>query len=64
MDKYTRFLMTVIAAALVWISLSIGDFISPAIAAYTDTKIEISDVSVPRHRALPVYVTGELKCIK
>jgi hypothetical protein len=30
--------------------------------AYDDTRIEIADVSVARSHALPVYVTGELKC--
>ena len=62
MDRYTKFILTVIAVSLLWISLHVGDVIPNALAANSDTKIEIADVSVSRHRALPVYVTGELTC--
>ena len=62
MDKYTRFILTIIAMSLVWISIHVGAFMSTAAAAYGATQIEIADVSVSRARPLPVYVTGELKC--
>jgi hypothetical protein len=45
-----------------WISIQAGALIPNGYAAYADTKIEIADVTVARSRALPVYVTGELKC--
>jgi len=61
-DKYTRFILTIIAMSLVWISIQAGGFFSDAVAAYGATQIEISDVSVSKSRPLPVYVTGELKC--
>ena len=64
MDQYTKVILTLIAFSLLWISIQAGAFISNATAAYGATQIEIADVSVARHRALPVYVTGELKCIK
>jgi hypothetical protein len=62
MDRYTKFILTVIALSLMWISLNVGAVISNGYAGYSDTKIEIADVTVARGRALPVYVTGELKC--
>ena len=62
MDKYTKFILSVIALSLVWISLHLGTAVSTGYAAYADTKIEIVDISVGKHRALPVHVTGELKC--
>ena len=62
MDSYTKFILTVIALSLMWISIQAGALISNVNAAYADTKIEIADVTVARSRALPVYVTGELKC--
>ena len=62
MDRYTKFILTVIALSLMWISIQAGALISNSYAAYADTKIEIADVTVARSRALPVYVTGELKC--
>jgi len=62
MDGYTKFILTVIAASLLWISLHVGDLVPKAFAASSNTKIEIADVSVPRHRALPVIVSGELTC--
>jgi hypothetical protein len=64
MDRYTKFILTLIALSLMWISIQAGALISNGYAAYADTKIEISDVTVARSRALPVYVQGELKCIK
>lgn len=62
MDRYTKAVLTVIAFSLLWISIQAGAFISTAAAAYGAMQIEIADVSVSRNRALPVYVTGELKC--
>ena len=62
MDRYAKFILTVIAISLVWISLHVGDLIPNAIAANSDTRIEITDISVNRHRALPVVVSGELTC--
>ena len=62
MDRYTKFILTVIALSLMWISIQAGALIPSGYAAYADTKIEIADVTVARSRALPVYVTGELKC--
>lgn len=62
MDRYSKFIFTVIAVSLLWISLHVGDIVPNALAAYTDTKIEITDVSVSRHRALPVVISGELTC--
>lgn len=64
MDRYTKFILTLIAASLMWISIQAGAFISKAYAGYADTKIEITDVTVAKHRVLPVYVTGEIKCKK
>jgi hypothetical protein len=62
MDRYTKFVLTLIAASLMWISLNLGVAVSNGYAGYPDTKIEIADVTVAKSRALPVYVTGELKC--
>ena len=62
MDRYTKFILTLIAMSLMWISIQAGTLIPDGYAAYADTKIEISDVTVARSRALPVYVTGEIKC--
>jgi len=45
-----------------WISIQAWAPISNDYAAFSDVKIEIVDVTVAKHRALPVYVTGELKC--
>ena len=64
MDKYTKAVLTVIAGSLLWISIQAGGFFSNAVAAYGATQIAIADVSVSRSHALPVYVTGELKCNK
>ena len=61
---YTKFILSIIALSLIWISLHLGVVISNGYAGYEDTRIEISDVTVARSRALPVYVTGELKCNK
>jgi hypothetical protein len=62
MDRYTKFLLTVIAVALIWISLHLGAVIPVSYAGLEDAKIEIADITVSRGRPLPVYVTGELKC--
>lgn len=62
MDRYTKFILTLIALSLMWISIQAGALISNGYAGYADTKIEIADVTVAKSRALPVYVTGELKC--
>lgn len=62
MDRYSKFLMSVIAISLMWISFHVGDLIPNAIAAYAGTKIEIADISVSRNRALPVVVSGEVTC--
>jgi hypothetical protein len=62
MDKYTKFVLTLIAISLMWISLNLGLAVSTGYAGSADAKIEIADVTVARSRALPVYVTGELTC--
>ena len=63
-DKYNKVMLTIIALSLLWISIQGGALISNAMAAYGATQIEMSDVAVSRSHALPVYVTGELKCSK
>ena len=63
MDKYTKFVLTLIALSLMWISLHLGVVVSHGYAGYADTKIEIADVTVARSRALPVYVTGSISCV-
>jgi hypothetical protein len=63
MDRYTKFILTVIALSLMWISLNLGAVISNGYAGYSDTKIEIADVTVARSRALPVVVSGQITCI-
>jgi hypothetical protein len=60
MDKFTKFVLTVIALSLMWISIQAGALISNSYAAYADTKIEISDVTVARSRALPVVVSRQI----
>ncbi len=62
MDRYTKFILTLIALSLMWISLHLGGVVSNGYGAYADTKIEIADVTVAKNRALPVVVTGEIKC--
>lgn len=62
MDKYTKFILTVIACSLLWISIQAGAFVSNAVAANGVAQIEIVDVNVSRHRSLPVEVSGELGC--
>lgn len=64
MDRYTKFMLTVIAVSLAWISLNLGAVVSLGYASVADTRIEIADVSVSRHRALPVYVTGKIECAR
>jgi hypothetical protein len=63
MDRYTKFILTVIALSLMWISLNLGAVISNGYAGYSDTKIEIADVTVAKSRALPVVVSGQITCI-
>lgn len=62
MDRYTKFILTLIAMSLIWISVHAGALISNGYAGNADTKIEIVDVSVAKHRALPVYISGEVRC--
>ena len=62
MDSYTKFILSVIAGSLFWISLHVGSLVPNAFASYSDTKIDIADVSVSSRRALPVLVSGELIC--
>ena len=54
MDRYTKAVLTVIAVSLVWIALQAGSLFSVAEAAIADTRIDIADISVARHRALPI----------
>ena len=62
MDKYTKFIMTLIAMSLIWISLNLGAVISNGYAGVSDMKVEIADVTVARSRVLPVHVTGKVTC--
>lgn len=62
MDRYSKIMLTLIALSLLWLCVNAGALFSNAFAAYADTRIEIADVTVSRTHALPVYVTGELKC--
>lgn len=62
MDRYIKFILTLIALSLMWISVNLGVVVSNVWAGSVDTRIEIADVTVAKHRALPVYVTGEIKC--
>jgi hypothetical protein len=45
-----------------WLCLQAGAFVGSVDAGYSDNRIDIADISVGKHRPLPVYVTGELKC--
>lgn len=62
MDRYAKFILTVIAVSLLWISFHVGHLIPNAIASNADSRIEIVDISVNPHRALPVVVSGVLTC--
>lgn len=64
MDKYTKFILTVVALSLMWISLHLGALVSNGYANNSDAKIEIVDISVPKHKALPVTIVGEVVCEK
>lgn len=62
MDKYTKVMLTVIAVSLLWLSLQLGSLVPNAFAASDTVRVEIVDVSVARHRNLPVEVSGEIAC--
>ena len=62
MDRYTKVILTVIASSLMWISIHLGATVSNGYAGYADMKIEIVDVSVSKHRALPVEIIGQKTC--
>ena len=61
MDRYTKAVLTVIALSMLWISIRLASPIPNAYALDT-ARVDIADISVSKHRALPVHVTGELTC--
>jgi hypothetical protein len=56
MDRYTKFILTVIAACLTWLCVQAGAFVGSVNPGYADNKISIADVSVGEHHPLPVLV--------
>jgi hypothetical protein len=62
MDRYTRILLTIIAASLLFIAFRDSRIISNAEASSSVVKVEIVDMNLSRYRPLPVRIEGKLKC--
>ncbi|MSQ98818.1 MAG: hypothetical protein EXR85_05925 [Xanthomonadales bacterium] len=62
MDRYAKLMLTIIAVALVWISVKDFTFISDAMASSGIVEVKIVDFDVSKYRPFPVLVQGEVKC--
>ena len=64
MDRHTKLLLTIIAAALVWIGVKDIAIVSDALAASGVIEVRVVEIDFSRYRPVPVQVKGEIRCEK
>ena len=62
MDRYTKTVLTVIAASLLWIGIKDFTFISDAMAASGSIEGKVVEIDFNRYRPIPVEGKGEITC--
>lgn len=62
MDRYGKFMLTLIAFSLVWIGIKDFSFISNAMAASGIIEVKVVEIDFNRYRPVPVEVKGEITC--
>ena len=62
MDRYTKTILTVIAASLLWSSFKDMPIISNALASTGVIEVKIVDMNISRYQPLPVKIEGVVKC--
>jgi len=62
MNRYTNFLLTVIAVSLVWIAMKDVPIISNAAASSGVVEVRVVDMNWSRYKHLPVRVENEIAC--
>jgi uncharacterized membrane protein len=62
MDRYSKFLLTIIAIALVWIGFKDVSVISNAMASSGAIEVKVVELVVPSYRPIPVKIEGKLEC--
>lgn len=62
MDRYTKFLLTVIAISLLAIALKPTFPVESAFGAADTQRIEIVGISSAINHAIPIKVEGKIKC--
>ena len=62
MDRYTKTVLTIIAASLVWIALKDTGIIDDAVASSGVVEVKVVDMNWTRYKPLPVRVEGKIKC--
>ena len=62
MDRFTKFLLTIIATSLVWIALKDTQIIADAVASSGVIEVKVVDMNWTRYKPLPVKVEGKIKC--
>ena len=62
MDRYSKTVLTLIAIALLWISIRDVNVISDALASSGVIEVKVVDFNLSQYRPLPVEVQGEINC--
>lgn len=60
-DGYTKIILTVIAASLLWINLKDIEIISNAFASEV-VQVRIVSMELPNYKPIPVKIMGRISC--
>ncbi len=62
MDRFTKIVLVIIAASLIWNTIKDFALISDAIAATGIIEVKVVEIDFSRYRPVPVEVRGEITC--
>lgn len=64
MDRYAKFILTIIAISLVFIAMRDVPVISEAMASTGVIEVKVVSLEIPSYRPIPVKVEGKIECGK
>jgi len=62
MDRYTKTLLTIITAALVWLGVKDFAIVEEAMASAGVVEVKVVDIEFKSWKPVPVEVQGEIRC--
>lgn len=61
-DRYSKLLLTVIAASLLWLGIKDFSIVEDVMAATGVVEVKIVSMNLPSYQPIPVEIRGKVDC--